>query len=83
MDSRYERLPLCLSARGEGVQDRVTAARMTPLPLGRWEPGAPRNPPRGLGAHQVAEADGVGGRVGIPHSEPREIWGRDSGSGLY
>lgn len=39
MDSCFQRLTLSLSSRGGGVQDGVTAAPMTPLPLGRQEPG--------------------------------------------
>lgn len=66
---------------GEGVQDRVTAARMTPLPLRRWEPG-PAQPSQGSECSPRPGADEVVGLVGIAHSEPREDRGRDSGSGL-
>ena len=71
-----------VSLPGEGVQEGVTATRMTPLPLGRREPGPRRSPLPGLSAHQDAGADGVGDPVGIAHSEPREVRGRDSGSEL-
>lgn len=64
------------------MQEGVTAARMTPLPLGRREPGPRRSPLPGLSAHQDAGADGVGEPVGIAHSEPWEVRGRDSGSEL-
>lgn len=43
MDSCFQGYPL-VSSRGEGVQDGVTAAQMTPLPLGRPESGARATP---------------------------------------
>lgn len=66
--------------RGEGLHDGVTAARLTPLPLGRRGRG-PREPPHGdLSTDKDAVAGGPGGPFGSVCPEPREVRRQDAGS---
>lgn len=70
---------LCPGGGGAGRGDSC-ANDAPPPPVPRaW---APRSPHAGLCADPDARADGLGGTVGIANSEPQEIRGPDSGSGL-